>query len=1358
MAQTHSLDLEAGSSQYASITDPAAFDGLSTFTVETWLKFESIADDMMPITKWGATLATNQAWRLITASSQLQLVVGDGSATGTVTANQTLVTGVWYHVAFTWNGSLCSGSRAKAYINGKDVTSTDGTPATMLAGTADLIVGNRTGLPAGGYYDGLIKDVRIFNDVRTQAEVVTDAHTQDVSDANLVGEWNFNNAYTDSSGNGYTLTSSGSPIFVVDVPWKAPTTIESAGYVLDLESGSPQYAIAADSAALSITGDVSVEAWVKFESMPADRSDIVSKPATGGGAYGAYHIELENAASVYSLRGLTDVGGTPQVVTFTWNPPTDIWYHVAYTRNSTSGVMKLYINGKEVASSTNTTGASSDSTHDVYIGRFGSAVALPLDGSVRDIRIFNDVRTQSEITADAATSTVSDAAMVGEWSLNNAYTDTSGNGNTLTTSGSPTFKKWANNIIGALVAYYTMDETSGDRSDSHVNALTLTDNNTVLSAAGKISNAADFEATNSEYFSRADAAGLEIAGDFSFATWLNFESLPASTARMYIANRDPDDNANRVWAFALFNDGGTHKISAYNSSGGTNASTTGQVIVTLNANLSTATWYHLVVVFRSGYLEVFINGILQGTLTGLNTTMYASGTAQMSIGCYDTGVSQFFDGLMDETAIYSRGVEYGDILDLYNAGTGITYSAPVDLTVSVTDTLTVTESVTAQLINHISVADTLTVADVVGYYDELLIISESVTVELITGTSISVVDTLTVTESVIVQLIHNVSVIDRVALDEGPLASSTVITSDVLSPGTMANDSAVGTEAWSGPNNAKVSDGVYAEVTINNLDFTYTIKDTTVKIVKADGTIGTTNKGNNTSLETSDTYRTYGSTSDLWGETWTAANINDPDFGVALSYELFEINQTSYTNYLKASNFGFAVPENAVIAGIKFEVEAKGATYTIGYSKYGSVYVDHIRATVYYTAGSPQVEVQSFVSVVDTVAAAESVSPGQLSVDVSVTDTLAVTETVSVTELHDISVVDTLSVTENVTVVLTNYPLSVTDTIGVAESVTVELVNDISVIDAISITESITNSTQSSVSVIDTLAIDEAYSVLSVGATVAIFVADDIAVGEDIAFFFPLLTISVVDTLSLVEDVTNEGQVSVLIVDILSVSEDIVVEVVSFVSVTDTLAVAEDLLISNILDVFSIDTLSVAEALGQTLILGVSVIDTISVAEDVVDSIDSSISVFETLAITESITTETQSTISVTDTVSVQEVVTVELAVDVSVNDTISVSESVTLELLLNISVDETVSISEDIQTDTTAFVSVVETLSVSENLTVGIVSLISVTDALSVTESLTVESIRFSPQIPMSRPRGSGSVFAPFGSGRVFTPRGGVG
>lgn len=175
--------------------------------------------------------------------------------------------------------------------------------------------------------------------------------------------------------------------------------------------------------------------------------------------------------------------------------------------------------------------------------------------------------------------------------------------------------------------------------------------------------------------------------------------------------------------------------------------------------------------------------------------------------------------------------------------------------------------------------------------------------------------------------------------------------------GTGANNATVGTKAWGTPEEITVTgggdDGVYADTGVmaksevsnylkaTNFGFAIPdgstiqgikveidrkegntqaaggIKDSEVKIVKADGTIGATNKANTTDFwPTTEAIAIYGSVSDLWGETWTTTDINDIDFGV-------------------------------VIAGVNTKVSGGGATE--------SAQVDFIRITITY--GPPAITV-----------------------------------------------------------------------------------------------------------------------------------------------------------------------------------------------------------------------------------------------------------------------------------------------------------------------------------------------------------------------------------------------------------------
>jgi hypothetical protein len=153
-----------------------------------------------------------------------------------------------------------------------------------------------------------------------------------------------------------------------------------------------------------------------------------------------------------------------------------------------------------------------------------------------------------------------------------------------------------------------------------------------------------------------------------------------------------------------------------------------------------------------------------------------------------------------------------------------------------------------------------------------------------------------------------------------------------LSPATVADDASYGNVAWSRPGNAKAADNVYATnaasatthyLKATNFGFTippgatilgivvqFEIKDDgtewqedSVRIVKG-GAIGSIGRSRSAAIPDSDEYRSRGSSTDLWGETWTSGNIN-------------------------ATNFGFVI----AVAGIGF----------------GSVSVDHMRVTVHYS-------------------------------------------------------------------------------------------------------------------------------------------------------------------------------------------------------------------------------------------------------------------------------------------------------------------------------------------------------------------------------------------------------------------------
>ena len=211
-----------------------------------------------------------------------------------------------------------------------------------------------------------------------------------------------------------------------------------------LVAATPSYFNTATSiAALGITGDITGEAWVNFASMPADRATIFGKNNAAGDGYATYAFELLKSGANYDLRVVMSISGTPEAVVSktSWNPSTGTWYHVAFTRVSSTGACVITIDGVSAATNTSTTGATDASTAALTIGRFGTGgTGLSFDGRVSLVRVWDVQRSVATILANMCTVYgTATTNMQGEWSLDNVLTDASGNASTLTNVGTVVF-------------------------------------------------------------------------------------------------------------------------------------------------------------------------------------------------------------------------------------------------------------------------------------------------------------------------------------------------------------------------------------------------------------------------------------------------------------------------------------------------------------------------------------------------------------------------------------------------------------------------------------------------------------------------------------------------------------------------------------------------------------------------------------------------------------------------------------------------------------------------------------------------------------------------------------------------------
>lgn len=234
-------------------------------------------------------------------------------------------------------------------------------------------------------------------------------------------------------------------------------------------------------------------------------------------------------------------------------------------------------------------------------------------------------------------------------------------------------------LLTSLVGYWTLDEASSTRADSTANANTLTDNNTVTQAVGKVTNAAQFTAANSEWLSHTDNAALSTGDiDFTIACWCYFDTVTGGDAGRVLVSRFLTGGNQREYAlyYNLADHTPNNRFTFAVSSAGTSATVTNLNATTFGA-ASTATWYFVVAWHDSvnNTLNIQINN---GTV---DSAAYSAGvfdsTAPFALGSLFTTNATTplyrMDGRIDEVGFWKKVLSSTERSTLYNSGNGITY-------------------------------------------------------------------------------------------------------------------------------------------------------------------------------------------------------------------------------------------------------------------------------------------------------------------------------------------------------------------------------------------------------------------------------------------------------------------------------------------------------------------------------------------------------------------------------------------------------------------------------------------------------------------------------------------------------------
>ena len=169
------VDLEAGTSDYLAITNAAqtGLDITGDFTIGAWIKVESTpgAGVYYPIVAKGVTIGNRGYYfeyhKSGGGTERLGcLISDDGSSASEHYKAFAPTTGVWYHVAMTYD---VSAGTAEFFVNGSSLGTVAGGKTSIYNNAGEFHIGENE----GAYFDGLIDEVCFWNRVLSSAEITT---------------------------------------------------------------------------------------------------------------------------------------------------------------------------------------------------------------------------------------------------------------------------------------------------------------------------------------------------------------------------------------------------------------------------------------------------------------------------------------------------------------------------------------------------------------------------------------------------------------------------------------------------------------------------------------------------------------------------------------------------------------------------------------------------------------------------------------------------------------------------------------------------------------------------------------------------------------------------------------------------------------------------------------------------------------------------------------------------------------------------------------------------------------------------------------------------------------------------------
>ena len=219
----------------------------------------------------------------------------------------------------------------------------------------------------------------------------------------------------------------------------------------------PQYAEASDDTTLDITGQVTIEAWVRYPSVPPANHGytILAKGVDGPGNWFNYWLYIgEGDHLVFVLRSGSGPGYYAEATTTLGDAGTG-WHHYAVTFDDETDTVYFYRDGQQLGGPLTLTAPLVTNDTPVRIGLdAGSNLSVSMVGNLSEVRLWNTARSAAQISTNKDYRLIEVPGLAAAWPLNDLVgplaLDASGNENEarLSATTSPSWSRQGPTLSG----------------------------------------------------------------------------------------------------------------------------------------------------------------------------------------------------------------------------------------------------------------------------------------------------------------------------------------------------------------------------------------------------------------------------------------------------------------------------------------------------------------------------------------------------------------------------------------------------------------------------------------------------------------------------------------------------------------------------------------------------------------------------------------------------------------------------------------------------------------------------------------------------------------------------------------------